>query len=313
MDNNKIGSLIADLRKGNGMTQVELAGFLNVSNKTVSKWERGDGYPDVTVISKIAEIFNITSDELLCGKRKDNAVDLTGTQPKRHKGKIAIKMLKAAFYSFSILPLLVTAILMPFYPEFIPGHYDAAGEITRWGSKFESFVFPAMIVAFGVLMIFLVRFLTSNYEKREETAKHVVLLEIILWVVFLSAQLVFNILHYWLMVRNYSISVSGMLECNKFQVVALGIGVFLVIIGAVFPFVPKNSIFGIRTSTSMESKETWRITHLWGGLTLFISGIIAVVFGSIFDKGIISLCITGGLFVLAFVIIIIEQAVLFKA
>ena len=70
MEKKTIGSFIAALRKASGMTQKELAERLNVSDKTISRWERDDGAPDLSVIPVIAEIFDITCDELLRGERK---------------------------------------------------------------------------------------------------------------------------------------------------------------------------------------------------------------------------------------------------
>lgn len=69
MEKKSIGSFIAALRKSQGMTQQEVADCLNVSNKTISKWERDDGYPEITMIPAIAELFNVTSDEILRGER----------------------------------------------------------------------------------------------------------------------------------------------------------------------------------------------------------------------------------------------------
>ena len=70
MEKKTIGCFIAALRKANGMTQKDLAEKLNVSDKTVSRWERDDGAPDLAVIPVIAEIFDVTCDELLRGERK---------------------------------------------------------------------------------------------------------------------------------------------------------------------------------------------------------------------------------------------------
>lgn len=60
------GNLIR-LRKAAGLTQAELAEKLGYSNKSVSKWERGDGYPDIFTLRKIACIYNVTVDEILSG------------------------------------------------------------------------------------------------------------------------------------------------------------------------------------------------------------------------------------------------------
>ena len=70
MEKKTIGSFIATLRKANGMTQKDLAEKLNVSDKTISRWERDEGAPDLSAIPAIAEIFGVTCDELLRGERK---------------------------------------------------------------------------------------------------------------------------------------------------------------------------------------------------------------------------------------------------
>lgn len=70
MEKKTIGGFIAALRKANGMTQKDLAERLNVSDKTVSRWERDDGAPDLSLIPVIAEVFGVTCDELLRGERK---------------------------------------------------------------------------------------------------------------------------------------------------------------------------------------------------------------------------------------------------
>ncbi len=69
MEKKTIGKFIATLRKANGMTQKELGEKLFVSDKTVSRWERDECTPELSLIPVIAEIFNISSDELLRGER----------------------------------------------------------------------------------------------------------------------------------------------------------------------------------------------------------------------------------------------------
>ena len=80
MDRKSIGAFIAALRKANGMTQKDLAELLHVSDKTVSRWEVGDGAPDLALIPVIAEIFGVTCDELLRGERRPDAA-ADGTTP----------------------------------------------------------------------------------------------------------------------------------------------------------------------------------------------------------------------------------------
>lgn len=69
METKTIGKFIAALRKANGLTQQELADRLSVSNKAVSRWERDECAPDLSLIPAIAEMFGVTCDELLKGER----------------------------------------------------------------------------------------------------------------------------------------------------------------------------------------------------------------------------------------------------
>lgn len=67
-----IGETIASSRKEKGMTQNELAEKMNVTDKAVSKWERDLSCPDVNTISKLADILEVSVEELLKAKKKDN-------------------------------------------------------------------------------------------------------------------------------------------------------------------------------------------------------------------------------------------------
>ena len=74
MDTKLIGTIIAQYRKKSGMTQAELAAKLSVSDKTVSKWESGRGYPEITQLPTIAALFGISIDYLMTGERNGIAV-----------------------------------------------------------------------------------------------------------------------------------------------------------------------------------------------------------------------------------------------
>lgn len=65
MKKKSLGMMISSLRKENGMTQLELAEKMGVTDKAVSKWERDLSYPDVNSIPKLAEVFGVSVDELM--------------------------------------------------------------------------------------------------------------------------------------------------------------------------------------------------------------------------------------------------------
>ena len=67
MDQYVTGTAIRELRTRRGLTQLQLAQKLDVSDKTISKWETGKGYPDITLLEPIAEVFGISVTEFLSG------------------------------------------------------------------------------------------------------------------------------------------------------------------------------------------------------------------------------------------------------
>ena len=70
MNITSFGNTVAKLRKKHGYTQSQLASMLNVSNKAVSKWETGGGYPEITLLPALSEILKVSIDYLLKGDTK---------------------------------------------------------------------------------------------------------------------------------------------------------------------------------------------------------------------------------------------------
>jgi transcriptional regulator with XRE-family HTH domain len=75
MDCIKAGKLILSLRKEKNMTQKEIADALNISDKAISKWERGLGYPDVSLLGELSNILGVNIEKLLLGDLKPNLKD----------------------------------------------------------------------------------------------------------------------------------------------------------------------------------------------------------------------------------------------
>lgn len=71
---NNVATNIAELRRKNGMTQLELAERLKYSDKAVSKWERGESIPDVAVLKSVADLFGVSVDYLLEETHKREAL-----------------------------------------------------------------------------------------------------------------------------------------------------------------------------------------------------------------------------------------------
>lgn len=69
MDQIKIGKFIAECRKKQDLTQMELAEKLNITDRAISKWETGKAMPDSSIMLELCDILKISVNELLCGER----------------------------------------------------------------------------------------------------------------------------------------------------------------------------------------------------------------------------------------------------
>jgi len=73
MDQRIIGKFIAELRHKDNMTQEKLGQKLGVTNKTISRWENGNYMPDIEMLKMLSEVFQVSINELLCGKKLTDA------------------------------------------------------------------------------------------------------------------------------------------------------------------------------------------------------------------------------------------------
>lgn len=81
---------IVQLRRENGLTQVELAEKLNYSDKAVSKWERGESLPDISVLKQIADMFNVTVDYLLKSDHSAERELMARVSRRKHRNRAII-------------------------------------------------------------------------------------------------------------------------------------------------------------------------------------------------------------------------------
>lgn len=75
MDCSKVGTLLFRLRKEKGLTQKQVADHMNLSDKTISKWERGLGCPDVSLLGELSNLFEVNIEKILNGNLEPNALD----------------------------------------------------------------------------------------------------------------------------------------------------------------------------------------------------------------------------------------------
>lgn len=185
MEKKTLGSLISALRRAAGMTQRDLAEKLNVSDKAVSRWERDESAPDLTLLPLIADLFDITVDELLRGQRR-SAADIVENaeqteyrkEENTHRQKMLLANSMRKFKSFMYIPIGLEAagLLVALICNF--GFYRAA-----LGFLFgTAFMVAAFICSFVFTGIALPTnedeydgFLINEYKRNVLTYTHKVL------------------------------------------------------------------------------------------------------------------------------------------
>jgi len=110
MDNNRIGNIIREARKAKNMTQKDLADLLHITDRAVSKWERGLCLPDISLFEPISEILDISVTDLIPGKQHiepdvDIPIEKEVRLPKKTEPNH--KILITVLFIISLLPMLL--------------------------------------------------------------------------------------------------------------------------------------------------------------------------------------------------------------
>ncbi len=125
MDQVKIGKFISDERKAKGYTQKQLSELLGISDKTISKWERGNGFPEASLLLPLCNELEITVNELLTGERisqqnykkkaEENMVNMI-REKEENKQKILLTTIIGVISTITFLTLL---LVVCFYTDVI--------------------------------------------------------------------------------------------------------------------------------------------------------------------------------------------------
>ena len=119
MDQIKIGKFIAECRKKTGLTQMQLAERLNITDRAVSKWENGRSMPDSSIMLELCRALNINVNDLLCGevvsmenynkKLEDNLLELTKQKQEADKRLLFLEILVGVLCIAIMLALVMVA------------------------------------------------------------------------------------------------------------------------------------------------------------------------------------------------------------
>lgn len=117
MDQQKIGGFLKELRKEKNLTQEQLAEVLNVSGRTVSRWETGSNMPDISLLVELAEFYDVSIPEIINGERKsekmENEVKETAMSLSDYAEAINEKIRKRAVWLsvFALIGMIIFAVI----------------------------------------------------------------------------------------------------------------------------------------------------------------------------------------------------------
>lgn len=159
MDNIKFGKFIKELRQEQNMTQKELADKINLTDKAISKWERGLSFPDITMLNTLADVFGVSESEILNGERgSEEQVDVEKAVQEaiekvtlsKEKRERRIAKWKQITKIVSVIVFILACILQSAY-VFILRRYDF-----EYVSDLLFYVVNNLIIIAGMLSVILV-------------------------------------------------------------------------------------------------------------------------------------------------------------
>lgn len=196
------------------------------------------------------------------------------------------------------LPLLITVLVLPFMPEEIPAHYNLAGEVDRWGSKYETLIFPFCTIGMGCFMLWMAKVASKNETGGKNNEK-------IVFYTGMGLSVYFTAIHCYSIYKDFKLAENlstAEVDINQFICIILGIS--LVIMGNFMPKLKNNGVIGLRTSWSMKNDITWKKCQIFGGISFMICGVLMVAAG-IFMNGYAAMCAALGLIIIDTVVCVI--------
>nr|WP_316614877.1 DUF1648 domain-containing protein [uncultured Ruminococcus sp.] len=183
----------------------------------------------------------------------------------------------------SVLPMIYTAVAVFFFlPDTVAAHFGIDGTPDRYGSKYEAFLFPAIILGIALFYFFYRKFQQrSSIEDNDRTARNLDILDTVILIVMV----LFNALCVFLLtIMKHPVTMKNK-ENMIFVIISTIIGVLFILLGNILPKTKPNSFVGVRLSWCMDSDEHWYITNRNCGIAMVLSGICTVIAGLIVRNG----------------------------
>ena len=217
-------------------------------------------------------------------------------------------------YALCLIALISTLLALPHLPENVPMHFDATGAVDRYGSKFELFLLPVVMIISNIATE--ISFAKSKKngldpESRAVTSARINSKVTAISVTILSA--IFVVLTFGLLYIAYS-STDNLtnLPFDFSGLLAVALGISIAVLGNYMPKTKRNGIVGMRSAWSMYNDVTWQKSNRFAAYVMMAAGLLSALCGLIFGGMLSLFIIVGALAVSAIVVLVYSYRVYSK-
>lgn len=181
----------------------------------------------------------------------------------------------------SIVSLVITAVVLQFMPESVPMHYDIAGNVDRWGSKYENLIFPIIILVSALFMSLLIGLYERKANRTDDDKERAGAISNakILGIVGMTMSAMFGVMQCFILYGAYTgaktEAATATVDIGKVSCILLG--AMLIVIGNFMTKTRTNGTVGVRISWSMYNDNTWRKSNRFGAIAIILGGLVTII------------------------------------
>lgn len=189
--------------------------------------------------------------------------------------------MKKWMWIISIVPLVITAVVVQFMPESVPMHYDMTGVVDRWGSRYENLIFPIIILVLALFMSLLIGLYERKANKADDDKERAGALSNarILGIIGTTMSAMFGVMQCFILYGAYTgakaEAITATVDIGKVSCILLG--VMFMVLGNFMTKTRINGSVGVRISWSMYNDNTWRKSNHFGAIAMILAGLLTII------------------------------------
>ncbi len=218
--------------------------------------------------------------------------------------------MKKLMWIVTCLDLIATAVVIQFLPDRVPMHFDAAGNVTRWGSRFENLLIPLILLASVIGWEIYCRILEKRAAEKDSVGDNKEAVSIRnnikrINAVGLGLPFLVIILQVAVFIQEWKITENDLSSAtfDISKITTLAMGALLIFLGNITTKTRRNGAIGVRMTWSMYNDVTWAKCNRFGGIALMIAGVLTIIESLILNNGFVTSMVMLTIILLATVVV----------